>query len=299
VIALLFPLLWDRGSDKLSATLAAERAFPVSVAEPGPAGGLSLTTMNCFSGAKNRQHESAGFTLIELLVVIAIIAILAALLLPALSSAKEKALRIRCVSNLRQLATGWTLYALEHNDRLPPNGWDHQPGDFAASPSGCWVVGNARDASGTNIQRGVQYPYNPSVGVYVCPSDRSLNVAGGSRFRSYSLNNYLGAPEPQNPRTMMRQSLGSIRHASRVFVFLDEDSSSIEDGIMAVWAPPSTYWLNLPATRHGQGAVLSFADSHVEYWRWKAALAFSGRPQTASQEELDDLRRLEAALPSP
>src|ERR1039457_3653639 len=88
---------------------------------------------------------SAAFTLIELLVVLAIIAILAALLLPALSAAKQRGAMIRCESNLKQVQTGWLIYLTENNDTMPPNLWDGTPGANAGSAPGSWVVGNAHE----------------------------------------------------------------------------------------------------------------------------------------------------------
>jgi prepilin-type processing-associated H-X9-DG protein len=146
-----------------------------------------------------------------------------------------------------------------------------------------------RDVSPTNIQNGVLWPFNPSLGVYHCPADRSLTRDGSqTRLRSYSLLNYLGAPPDDDTRDIQRGS--QLRHPSTVFAFACEDSDSINDGILFIFAPPTSQWKDLPAWRHSHGDTLSFADGHVEYWYWKS--------QDAPNDQ-EDLTRVQAALPDP
>jgi len=240
------------------------------------------------------MRDSRAFTLIELLMVIAIIAILAALLLPVLSQAKQRGLQTQCRGNLKQLQTGWLMYLSEHNDEMPPNVWDGAPGRDAGSAPGSWVVGNAlRDTSPTNIQAGVQWPCNPSLGIYSCPADNSLANDGKTpRLRSYSLLNYLGAdPDIGSDIYVSRDKLkgSQLRQPAAVLAFVCEDADSINDGIFLVAPPPDDSWRDMPGSRHARGCTFSFADGHVEYWKWK-----SNPP-----DETNDLARVQAALPEP
>jgi prepilin-type N-terminal cleavage/methylation domain-containing protein/prepilin-type processing-associated H-X9-DG protein len=240
----------------------------------------------------NSRPERA-FTLIELLVTIAIIGILAALLLPALSRAKEKGQRTGCLNNLKQLQTGWQMYLDDDSDLLPPNLWDGVHGQAAGSAPGSWVVGNALENTPTNIERGVQWRYNSSLGIYHCPADTSLANDGITpRFRSYSLLNYLGAdPNGPSPDSALNMAKGTqIKNTSAVLAFDCEDATSINDGILLVEPAPIMQWADLPSSRHSQGCDFSFVDGHVEYWRWKSADLVN---------DLDDLVRLQAALPGP
>ncbi len=259
---------------------------------------MSLKPTNEILQTQAPPHRA--FTLIELLVVIAIIAILAALLLPTLAKAKERGQRIQCLSNLKQLQAGWHLYLIDNHDFMPPN-----PGNgTAGSPPGCWVVGAAFDVSPAGIQNGVQWPYNPNLGIYHCPADKSLAIDNSTpRFRSYSLLNFLGLPVGwlggiYTDRDKLKGS--DLGNTATVMAFACENEGSIEDGAFGQYPAPNTQWLNLPSSRHNQGCCFSFADGHVEYWKWKAGtLKFLGRPQNAGTSDLPDLRRVQAALPDP
>ncbi|HWX22503.1 MAG TPA: prepilin-type N-terminal cleavage/methylation domain-containing protein [Candidatus Binatia bacterium] len=237
-----------------------------------------------------------GFTLIELLVVIAIIAILAAMLLPALSAAKEKGRQIACMCNLKQLQTAWLSYIDENRNVLPENKSDNN-GAGAAALTNSWVIGNApRSTDPADIRNGTIFPYTPNVSVYRCPSDRSTIIGSTQlRQRSYSMDCCLnGGPSVYVTR------FTQIPSPVLVFVFIDEHQDTIDDAFFGVQWAPSTMWVNLPSDRHTQGANLSFADGHCVRFKWKAAKPSTLANQPASSAgDLDDLRRLQAGLPPP
>jgi prepilin-type N-terminal cleavage/methylation domain-containing protein/prepilin-type processing-associated H-X9-DG protein len=247
-------------------------------------------------------HQRAlGFTLIELLVVIAIIAILAAMLLPALNKARDKANNSICINNQRQMALAWIMYSGDSNDALADNKWS-PVGGVAKSLPGCWVLGNADyDSDPTNITSGTLYAYVKSLGTYKCTADKKT-FAGSSigRYRCFSLSCYLNGMVHTGLNVRPLTKMAQIRKASGVLLFIDEDDLSLDDGHFlysyTTLVSDGNLWVNLPGFRHSNGSVLSFADGHAEYWKWREAHPTSlGVALTGPA--LEDLKRLQRTSP--
>lgn len=255
----------------------------------------------------------SGFTLIELLVVIAIIAILAAMLLPSLSRAKQRGIALSCLNNLRQLQTCVQLYGVDHNDHLPPN---NSVADIATGASlatgGSWCTNNARyDIDPIGITGGLLFKYNTSLPIYKCPADRAtLETRSGEkialpRWRSYNLSQSVnGYPEfdevlSQIIPTFKKFTTIRTPSPSGLVTFLDTHEDAIFDALFGIptpqfW-PGVTQWWDIPASRHGQGANLTFADGHAEFWKWRAPKVVKARfqAQDVPPEELPDFRRVQ------
>jgi prepilin-type processing-associated H-X9-DG protein len=257
--------------------------------------------------------------LIELLVVIAIIAILAALLVAALSKAKSRTQSIACMNNLKQLELCLHLYVVDNNDFFPPN---NPAAEFTMTTNGAvfaytlmssWLPDPDADSEidPSNIINGLLFQYNRSLPIYHCPSDQStLQAADGTslpqlRWRSYNMSQSVNgnptppvAPEYELPTWT---KFTAIRHPipSELFVLIDESAETIQDaefGNPPVGGNYEQEWWDMPSDRHSQGANISFVDGHVEHWKWVYPKTADELGWPVPAAEMPDYQRIQNAM---
>lgn len=250
-----------------------------------------------------QQPARSGFTLIELLVVIAIIAVLAALLLPALGRAKARAQATVCQNNFRQLQLAWELYTADYDGWIPDKPSSNAGGEpnYDLMPAKPWVRGtmsyvpnnwdnfNTANLIDPNLTAFGTYITAPAV--YKCPADKSMALLGGAlrpRVRSYGYNaafhaggfgnGYLRDDATHNPLNRVVQ----MRNPAMSLTFIEqhEDSLDLPRFLMPIRnhlgrnrshyiGPLEWTLLDVPAGRHNGGCAVAFADGHVEFKRWE------------------------------
>ena len=256
-----------------------------------------------------------AFTLIELLIVIAILVLLLAILLPGLSRAKAKAREVACLSNLRQLQTCAKLYSMDYDGFLLPNRYVYNIGTEAPSAgfiaAMTWCAGLAPfDTTTENIESGLLFTYNKSTGIYRCPSDMARvrtedgRLLSMRRTRSYnlcqSINGYPYTDKTYYPPSFTKENEIDDPPPSRLLHFVGVHEDGILDSHFGIPPRGPTFktdppqWWDLPAGRHSQGGNISFADGHVEHWRWVRPKIFIELGQRVGRDgEIEDFQRVQ------
>jgi prepilin-type N-terminal cleavage/methylation domain-containing protein len=218
--------------------------------------------------AKCSGCPERGFTLIELLLVIAIIAILAAFLMPVLTTAQAKGRRTACLNNLKQCAISFQMYSADNDGKLAQNA------PLKKGETNSWVLGDMKLTSDStnlmHIRQGKLFPYASQVALYHCPADPS-HTGPTPRVRSYSMNGWIGSrymetyPRLSGFRTFVRDSELSVAGPSAIWVMADEHEATIDDAWFLVTMDDSHPFASFPASRHEHSYGLAFGDGHAEF----------------------------------
>jgi len=256
------------------------------------------------------MDKRRGFTLVELLVVIAVIAILMAILMPALRLAREQGKRAVCLNNLKQLTLAWLVYTHENEDCMVNGeaGGDRTSGGVITEKA--WIGKCWHDdyRNGTLLPKAVQitaimegalWPYCSNIKLYRCPTGYRGEMVTYAAMDSV---NGRARANTKNDGVWVNNTMQLDQPQQRA-VFIDEG-----------WVSPDSFavhyveekWFDDPMVRHGNGTSLSFADGHSEYWKWKGAdtIEFGkerdrdwkgGNPTPSTDEGFQDLYRIQRA----